>query len=184
MKKYIFFAFLTVRSCPRLLGEHVQKVLQKLIARIRKEKFFSIVPGKERSCLFFTKKQVSCNNFWKESPFWVKFVFPYTLFIFPPPLKFSKNHDQKQSHNYMTESGKMTHLSLWPLGVNNSNYCRHIAGLTVINSKNPSRNNLEIIDLKSWIKGKSSNISFQNFYIRKVVKAVLYWEKYVLVEIV
>jgi hypothetical protein len=35
------------------------------------------------------------------------------LFISPPPLKISKNHDQKQSHNCMTDSGKMTHLSLW-----------------------------------------------------------------------
>jgi hypothetical protein len=30
-----------------------------------------------------------------ESPFWVKIIFPYNLFIFPPPLKFSKNHDKK-----------------------------------------------------------------------------------------
>jgi hypothetical protein len=48
-----------------------------------------------------------------ESPFLVKIVFPCTLFISPPRLKFSKNHDQKQSHNCMIESGKMTHLSLW-----------------------------------------------------------------------
>jgi hypothetical protein len=42
MKKEFFFAFLTIRSCPRLLGEHVQKVSQKLIARIGKEKFFPL----------------------------------------------------------------------------------------------------------------------------------------------
>jgi hypothetical protein len=48
-----------------------------------------------------------------ESPFWVKIVFPCTLFISPPPLIFLKNHDKKQSHNCMTESGKMAHLSLW-----------------------------------------------------------------------
>jgi hypothetical protein len=48
-----------------------------------------------------------------ESPFWVKIVFPCTLFIFPLLLNFSKNHDTKQSHNCMTKSGKMTHLSLW-----------------------------------------------------------------------
>jgi hypothetical protein len=30
----IFFALSTVGSCPRLLGEHVQKVLQKLTAQI------------------------------------------------------------------------------------------------------------------------------------------------------
>jgi hypothetical protein len=54
-----FFAFLTIRSCPRLLGEHVQKNSQKLTARIGKEKFFSLVPSKERSCPFFAKKQVS-----------------------------------------------------------------------------------------------------------------------------
>jgi hypothetical protein len=29
-----FFALLTVRSCPRLLQEHVQKVSQKLTTRI------------------------------------------------------------------------------------------------------------------------------------------------------
>jgi hypothetical protein len=29
-----FFALSTMRSCPRLLGEHVQKVLLKLTARI------------------------------------------------------------------------------------------------------------------------------------------------------
>jgi hypothetical protein len=31
-----------------------------------------------------------------ESLFWIKIVFPCTLFIFPPPLKFSKNHDKKK----------------------------------------------------------------------------------------
>jgi hypothetical protein len=29
-KKNFFFAILSVRSCPRLLGEHVQKVSKKL----------------------------------------------------------------------------------------------------------------------------------------------------------
>jgi hypothetical protein len=68
-KKNYFFAFLTVRSCPRLLKEHVKKVLQKLAARIGKEEFFSLVPGRERSCPFFAKKQVSYYNFWTESSF-------------------------------------------------------------------------------------------------------------------
>jgi hypothetical protein len=36
MKKNYFFSFLTIRSCPRLLGEHVQRVLQKLTAWIGK----------------------------------------------------------------------------------------------------------------------------------------------------
>jgi hypothetical protein len=31
-----------------------------------------------------------------ESLFCVKIVFPCTLFISPPPLKVSNNHDQKQ----------------------------------------------------------------------------------------
>jgi hypothetical protein len=35
-----FFAFLSVRSCPRQLGEHVQKVSQKLTAWIEKQKAF------------------------------------------------------------------------------------------------------------------------------------------------
>jgi hypothetical protein len=61
-KIYYFFPFLTVRSCPRLLGKYVQKVSQKLTARIGKEKFFFLVPGRERSCPFFAKKQVSCHN--------------------------------------------------------------------------------------------------------------------------
>jgi hypothetical protein len=51
-------------------------------------------------------------------------------------------------------------------------YRHHIAGSTVFNSKNLCQNNLEIIDLKSWIKGKSSNINFQNFYTIKVLKAI------------
>jgi hypothetical protein len=38
MKKSYFFAFLTVRSCPRLIGEYVQKLLQKLTARFGKLK--------------------------------------------------------------------------------------------------------------------------------------------------
>jgi hypothetical protein len=53
-KKNYFFAHLTVRSFPRLLGEHVQKVLKQLIARIVrlqclnwKEKFLSLVPGRD-----------------------------------------------------------------------------------------------------------------------------------------
>jgi hypothetical protein len=91
----------------------VQKVSQKLTARIGKEKFFSLVPSKERSCPFFAKKQVSFHNFLMESTFWVKFVFLCTLFIPPSPQKFSKNYDQKQRYNCMTESGKMTHLSPW-----------------------------------------------------------------------
>jgi hypothetical protein len=53
-----------------------------------------------------------------ESPFWVRFFFSYTLFIPPPLLILKKNHEQKKSHNCMTESGKMTHLSRGPLGVN------------------------------------------------------------------
>jgi hypothetical protein len=32
--KNYFFAFLTIRSCPRLLGKHVQKVSKKLTSRI------------------------------------------------------------------------------------------------------------------------------------------------------
>jgi hypothetical protein len=32
MKFYYIFALSTIGSCPRLLGEHVQKVLQKLTA--------------------------------------------------------------------------------------------------------------------------------------------------------
>jgi hypothetical protein len=34
-----------------------------LTARIGKEKKFSLVHGKERSCPFFVKKQVSYHNF-------------------------------------------------------------------------------------------------------------------------
>jgi hypothetical protein len=46
--KKLLFAFLTLRSCPKLLGEDVQKVSQKLIARIGKEKFSSLcLAGKE-----------------------------------------------------------------------------------------------------------------------------------------
>jgi hypothetical protein len=63
MKKNYFFAFLVLKSYPRLLGEHVQKVLQKLTTWIGKEKFFSLVPGRERSCPFFAKKQVSYHIF-------------------------------------------------------------------------------------------------------------------------
>jgi hypothetical protein len=63
MKKNKNSAFLTMRSFPRLLGEHAQKVSQKLTARIGKEKVFSLVPSKERSYPFFAKKQVSCHNF-------------------------------------------------------------------------------------------------------------------------
>jgi hypothetical protein len=55
-KRNYFFAFLIVRSCPRLLKEHGQKVLQKLTAWIGKEKFFSFVPNRERSYPFFPKK--------------------------------------------------------------------------------------------------------------------------------
>jgi hypothetical protein len=62
-KKNVFFPILTVRSCPTALGEHVQKVAEKLTARIGKEKKFSLVHGKERSCPFFVKKQVSYHNF-------------------------------------------------------------------------------------------------------------------------
>jgi hypothetical protein len=48
MKKIYSFAFLTIRSCPRLLGEYVQKVLQKLTSRIGKEIFFPLCQvGKE-----------------------------------------------------------------------------------------------------------------------------------------
>jgi hypothetical protein len=84
--------------------------LQKLTAWIGKEKFFSLCPAGKEAARSSQKKQVSCHNFKMESPFWVKIIFPCTLFISPPPLKFSKNHDQKQSHNCMTESDKMTHL--------------------------------------------------------------------------
>jgi hypothetical protein len=101
--------FLTVRSCPRLLGEHVQKVSQKLTTRIGKEILFPCAWQGP----FFAKKQVSCHNFWMESPFWVKIVFTCTLLIFPPLLKFSKNHDKKKSYNCMTKGGKMIHLSPW-----------------------------------------------------------------------
>jgi hypothetical protein len=45
-----------MRSCLKLLGEHVQNVLQKLTARIGKEKFSSLVPSTKRSCPFFAKK--------------------------------------------------------------------------------------------------------------------------------
>jgi hypothetical protein len=41
---FLFFAFLTVGSCLRLLGKNVQKVSQKFIARIGKEKFFLFCP--------------------------------------------------------------------------------------------------------------------------------------------
>jgi hypothetical protein len=62
-KKY-FFAFLIVRSCHRILGEHVEKDLQKWIFRIGKEKVFSFCP--EISCPFFAKKQVSSHQLeWK-----------------------------------------------------------------------------------------------------------------------
>jgi hypothetical protein len=54
---FIIYLFLTKRSCPRLLEEHVQKVLQKLTAWIGKEKFFSLVLDRERSCPFFAKKK-------------------------------------------------------------------------------------------------------------------------------
>jgi hypothetical protein len=53
-KNLFIFAILTVRSCPRLLGEHVQKVSKKLTAwivrllRLKwKEKFSSLVLGKD-----------------------------------------------------------------------------------------------------------------------------------------
>jgi hypothetical protein len=46
---------------------------------------------------FFAKKEVSCPNCWMESPFWVKIVFSYTLFISSPSLKTSKNHDKKKT---------------------------------------------------------------------------------------
>jgi hypothetical protein len=62
-KKNLKKSFLIVRSYPRLLGEHVQNVSQKLIAQIRKKKYFSLVPCKERSRPFFAKEQVSYHNF-------------------------------------------------------------------------------------------------------------------------
>jgi hypothetical protein len=44
------------------------------------------VPSKERSCPFFAKKQVSCHNFWMESPFWtlllLKVLMPWALGFF------------------------------------------------------------------------------------------------------
>jgi hypothetical protein len=63
MKNKIKIVFLIIKSCPRLLGEHVQKVLQKLIAQIGKLKKIPLVPSRERSYPFFVKKQVSCHNF-------------------------------------------------------------------------------------------------------------------------
>ena len=107
----VFFAFLTKRSCPRLLEEHVQKVLQKLTSWMGKEKFFSLLTSKKRNCPFFAKKQVYCHNFWMESPFWRKIVFPHIVFISPHPLKFSKNHDQKQSYNCVPMENKPVHSS-------------------------------------------------------------------------
>jgi hypothetical protein len=62
-EKKLFFCILTVRSCHRLLGEHVQIFLQKLTVRIGKEKIISLVPNRKRSCPFFAKKQGSCHNF-------------------------------------------------------------------------------------------------------------------------
>jgi hypothetical protein len=44
----------------------VQKVLQKLTTRIGKEKFFSLVPSKERRCPFFAKNMFLVITFeWK-----------------------------------------------------------------------------------------------------------------------
>jgi hypothetical protein len=112
MKKKKKFAFLTVRSCSRLLGEHVQKVLQKLTTRIGKEIFFPCARQRKKLPILCKKTSFLSSLLNGKSVLGIK-KFPYTLFISPPPLKFSKNHDQKQSHNCMTESGKMTHLSLW-----------------------------------------------------------------------
>jgi hypothetical protein len=52
-----FFAFLTVRSCLGLLGEHVQKVLQKLNAQIGKKSFFSLCLGGKEDAHFFQKNK-------------------------------------------------------------------------------------------------------------------------------
>jgi hypothetical protein len=41
--------FLIARSCPRLLGEHVQKVSQKLTAWIGKEIFFPLCLGRKEA---------------------------------------------------------------------------------------------------------------------------------------
>jgi hypothetical protein len=66
MKKIYIFAFFIVRSCPRLLGEHVQRVLQKLTAQIGKEKYFSLVSNRERSCPFYAKNKFLVMIFeWK-----------------------------------------------------------------------------------------------------------------------
>jgi hypothetical protein len=78
----IFFAFLTIRSCPRLLGEHVQIFLQKLTSRIGKEKFFSLLTNKERNCPFFAKKQVYCHTFEWKVRFGEKLFF-HVLYSFP-----------------------------------------------------------------------------------------------------
>jgi hypothetical protein len=52
--KKTLFAILTLRYCPKLLGEHVQKVSKKLTTRIVRlqrlkwiEKFFLLVPGRD-----------------------------------------------------------------------------------------------------------------------------------------
>jgi hypothetical protein len=66
MKNNFFFAFLTVGSCLRLLGEHVQKVSQNLTTWIRKEKFFSLYSvGKEVAHSSQKKKLLVISFEWK-----------------------------------------------------------------------------------------------------------------------
>jgi hypothetical protein len=63
---FFFFAFLTKRSCPRLLGEHVQKVLQKLTAWIGKEKFFPLCPVRKEAAHSSQKNKFLVITFeWK-----------------------------------------------------------------------------------------------------------------------
>jgi hypothetical protein len=54
MEKNYFYGILTICSCPRLLGEHVEKVSKKLTAQIVRllhlkwnEKYFLLVPGRD-----------------------------------------------------------------------------------------------------------------------------------------
>jgi hypothetical protein len=70
-KKKKFFAFLVVRSCPRLLGEHVQKISQKIDLMDWERKAFFPCAWQGKKLPILCKKQVTCPNFWMESPFWI-----------------------------------------------------------------------------------------------------------------
>jgi hypothetical protein len=113
MGDFYFIPSFTRGSCLILLGKLVQKVLQKWTVRIEKEYFFSIVVVKKGNSHSLQKKESWMSEVINGRSALGKICFSTYFINFPTSTKIFNTSQQKQGHNCVSKSGKVTLQSLW-----------------------------------------------------------------------